>query len=93
MQDQTFRPGDRALSRDGHPVEIVRITSEEGAEFAWIKYTDGHLPFDVNGRVCGTEEDPVWEHRVIDGLVIPSGGNYWNPEDWVLERGLQPVMV
>lgn len=80
-----------AYSRDGHPVKIVRSYFEDGIEFAVIRYLDGHEPGPVGGRVAGTEEEPLWEHRVKDGRVVKSGGDYWNDEDWTVERGLQPV--
>jgi hypothetical protein len=77
-----------AFSRDGHPVKIIRTWTEQGIEFAEVRYLDGHLPHQVNGRLAGTEEAPTWEHRVKDGQVVRSGGDYYNPADWELERGL-----
>lgn len=80
-----------ALSRDGHPVAIVGRHTEEGIEFAWVKYLDGHLPGPVGGRVAGTEDDPVWEHRMLDGRVLKPGPgrDYYNDADWTTEKGLQ----
>lgn len=77
------------VSDDGHPVEVVRSYFEEGVEFAVVRYLDGFEPGPVGGRVAGTEEDPLWEHRVKDGKVLRSGGNAWNDEDWVVEKGLR----
>ena len=84
-----FKVGDLAIARTGHTVRIVRITREDDVEFAWIVYVDGYLPHDVNGRVCGTVDEPVWEHRIKTGKVVRSGGDYWNPNDWVTEKGLR----
>lgn len=86
-----FNVGDVALTRDDHPVRIVNIVREDGVDFAWIKYLDGHLPYDVAGRVTGTEDDPIWEHRVKRGDVLRPGGSYYNPADWTTEDGLRPV--
>jgi hypothetical protein len=55
-----------ALSRDGHPVEVLYTYTEGDVEFAAVRYLDGHLPYDVGGRLAGTEDDPIWEHCVHD---------------------------
>ena len=86
-----YKPGDRALDRDGRTVVIERVVREDGVDFAWIRYPDGYLPHDVRGRVAGTEDDPIWEHRVLDGKVVGAGGDYWNDADWYVEKGLRPV--
>jgi hypothetical protein len=79
-----------AYSRDGHPVRIVRTWLEDGVEFAEVKYLDGYAPYpNPNGRLGGTYDDPTWEHRVKDGKVLRSGGDYWNPDDWYVEAGLR----
>lgn len=80
--------GRRAWSSDGHPVEIVRSYFEGEIEFAVIRYLDGHVPYPVGGRVAGTEDEPLWEHRVLDGRVVRKGGDYYNEVDWTIERGL-----
>lgn len=80
-----------AYSADGHPVAIMGTYTEDGVKFAAIRYLDGHLPGPVGGRLSGTEIRPIWEHRVEDGKVVRQGGDYYNPADWVVERGLQPV--
>lgn len=77
-----------ARSRDGHPVQILRTWTEQEIEFAEIRYLDGFMPGPVGGRLAGTEDEPTWEHRVLDGKVIRSGGDYWNDADWIVERGL-----
>ena len=87
----TFKPGDVAVARDGHQCKILNIWYEEGIAFAMIRYLDGFNPYPVGGRVAGTEDDPVWEHRVTNGKVIRSGGDYWNPNDWITENGLRHV--
>jgi hypothetical protein len=76
-------------SRDGHPVEVLRSYFEDGVEFAVVRHLDGHLPGPVGGRLAGTEDDPLWEHRVKDGRVVRSGGDYWNDADWYVEEGLR----
>lgn len=75
-------------SRDGHPVEVVRSYYEDGTEFAVIRYLDGFTPGPVGGRVAGTEDAPLWEHRVKDGKVVNSNDDYYYPERWVNEPGL-----
>lgn len=92
MTSTTLKPGDSALDRDGHVCTIVQVVHEDGVDFAWIRYPDGHLPYpDVRGRVAGTEDDPVWEHRVEDGKVVASNADYWNPDAWYVEEGLRPA--
>jgi len=86
-----FEIGEEALSRDGHRVKILGIHREDDVEFAAIRYLDGHLPYPVGGRVSGSEEEPIWEHRIYDGIVIRSGGDYYNPADWTPEAGLQKI--
>lgn len=86
-----FKPGDRAVARNGHVCKILQIWYEEGIAFAMIRYLDGFNPYPVAGRVAGTEDEPVWEHRVTDGKVVQSGGDYYNPNDWVTEKGLRKV--
>jgi hypothetical protein len=88
---ETFLAGEVCLSRDGRPVRIDRFSLEDGVMFAWVRYLDGHLPGPVGGRVSGTEEDPLWEHRVHDGKVIRPGGSYWVDGDWILEEGLRGI--
>lgn len=84
-----FKPGDVALSRDGHPLRILRIWSEDGVALAEVKYLDGHAPYpNPNGRLGGTYDDPTWEHKVYDTRVVRTGGDYWNDADWVIEAGL-----
>lgn len=83
--------GDKVLTRDGHVATVVTVVREDGVDFAWLTYDDGFLPFDVGGRVAGTEDSPIWEHRVKTGKVVRSGGDYWNPDDWVVEKGLREV--
>lgn len=78
-----------AYDRDGREVQIVGFHTEDGVVFAEIKYPDGYLPHDPAGRLSGTEDDPVWEHRLLDGLVLKSGGDYYSDADWVIERGLR----
>lgn len=85
-----FEVGGRALTRDGNLVEIVGFYREDGVTFAAIKYLDGgDARFNVGGRVSGTEDAPIWEHRVRSGKVIRSGGDYYNDADWVVEKGLR----
>lgn len=93
MGKAQFKTGDEALSRDGHPVKILRIYNEGGEHwFAEVEYLDGHMPYpDPNGRVGGTYESPTWEHRLYDGKVLRSGGDYYNDADWILEEGLRPL--
>lgn len=84
--------GDKVLTRDGHVATVVTTVREDGVTFAWLTYDDGFMPYhDVGGRVAGTEENPVWEHRVKSGKVVRPGGDYWNREDWVMEKGLREV--
>lgn len=78
-----------AYSRDGHPVKIVNRSTEDGVEFAWVKYLDGHLPYAVGGRVAGTEDDPIWEHRVKDGQVWANNADYGDPSKAIIEKGLR----
>lgn len=86
-----FKVGDDALARDGHKVRIVGLRSEGGVEFAAIEYLDGYLPYDPAGRLCGSAERPIWEHRVEDGKVVRSGGDYYNEADWIVEEGLRRI--
>jgi hypothetical protein len=88
-QQAVPKPGDYAKSRDGHPVQIIRLYTEGENLFALIRYLDGYQPYSVGGRAGGTEEDPLWEHRVYDGKVVRPGGDYYNDRDWRIERGLQ----
>jgi hypothetical protein len=87
-QRTTWAPGDEAVARNGHPVRIVRMWTEEGIWFAEIVYLDGHCPHPPAGRMGGTEEAPTWEHRCHDGKVVRSGGDYYIEADWMTERGL-----
>ena len=87
----SVRSGDEVLTRDDHPARVVRVVREEGVDFAWITYLDGHLPGPVGGRVAGTEDAPIWEHRVRSGRVLRSGGDYYRDADWIIERGLRPL--
>ena len=83
-----FEIGDLALDRDGRVVRIVNFVREEGVLRALITYPNGDGPA-PGGRVYGTEEEPVFEHRVEDGKVVRAGGNYYRDEDWVVEGGLR----
>lgn len=81
--------GDELWTADGHPVKVVGLHREEGILFAEVVYTDGHQPGPVGGRVGGTEQEPTWERRVLDGLVLKAGGDYYSNDDWVVEPGLR----
>lgn len=84
--------GDKVLTRDDHVATVVTTVKEDGVLFAWITYDDGFAPFEVSGRVAGTEDSPIWEHRVKTGKVVRSGGDYWNQDEWVQEKGLREVV-
>lgn len=89
-QQQQPKPGDLAYSRDGHPVQIIRLYTQDENLFALVRYLDGYMPYpSVGGRAGGSEEDPLWEHRVYDGKVVKPGGDYYNPNDWKIEKGLR----
>jgi hypothetical protein len=77
------------FDRNGRPVIVHRTEIEDGIEFAIISYPDGYLPHPVGGRAGGTEEKPLWEHRVLDGVVMNPGGDYYRDADWHVERGLR----
>lgn len=84
--------GERGIyfDRDGREVIVHAIYNEgDGNDFARISYPDGYLPHPVSGRAFGTEDDPHWEHRLFDGLVLKSGGDYYSDTDWEVERGLR----
>lgn len=89
--NRQFKTGDLALDREGRTVKIVNFSHEDGVDFAWVTYPNGDKLDDPNGRVAGTYDEPIWEHRVHDGKVIRSGGDYWNENDWVIEKGLQSL--
>lgn len=89
-QQAVPKPGDLAYSRDGHPVQIIRLYTQDENLFALVRYLDGYMPYpSVGGRAGGSEEDPLWEHRVYDGKVVKPGGDYYNPNDWKIEKGLR----
>lgn len=84
--------GAKVLTRDDHVATVVRTSHEDGVTFAWITYDDGFMPGGYDGRVTQLADGtPVWEHRVETGKVVRSGGDYYNPADWIEERGLRPV--
>lgn len=53
-----WQAGDRALTRDDKECVIVRITKEDGVEFAWIRYE--FAADEPEGRGYITEG--IWEH-------------------------------
>lgn len=77
------------FDRNGRPVIVHGTYTEGEIEFATISYPDGYLPHPVGGRSGGTEENPLWEHRVLDGLVLKPGGDYYSNDYWIVERGLR----
>lgn len=80
------------LDRDDNLVEVVRTWVEDEVLFAEIRYPGGEdLGRDPGGRIGGTVRFPTWEHRVEDGEVLRAGGSYYNPDDWVVEKGLRPL--
>lgn len=90
QQQKAPQVGDYAKSRDGHPVQIMGLHTEGENLFATVRYLDGYQPYpSVGGRAGGTEEDPLWEHRVYDGKVVRPGGDYYNPKHWMIEPGLK----
>lgn len=91
MTAAKFNVGDLALDRVGRVVKIRNLVYEGDVEFAWVTYPNGDGPIVVGGRVSGTEEDPLWEHRVEDGEVVASNADYYNPDAWTTEKGLRPL--
>jgi hypothetical protein len=78
------------FSSDGHPVKVISTWWEDEVEFALIRYMDDYVPYGIENGYVMLDESGVrlWEHRVKTGLVVKSGGDYYNPNDWVEEEGL-----
>jgi hypothetical protein len=80
-----IQAGDRVITRDNALAKVVYTWREEGVEFAAIAYEDRRKL----GLGALNPEAGLDEHRVKTGKVVRSGGDYYNPEDWVPEQGLR----
>lgn len=96
-----WEPGDLFLTRDSKVGRVLRLTREDGVEFAWFRYLDPADQPEGKGYVMeGPDGNHVWEHCVHDrrAMAQPTKDHPRTPENdagwgyvWVDEQGMRAL--